>query len=125
MAGGTTSVLDQQSIMVLTDVSNLTHEDIFNLLTNNGAMKGIHQEGNNLYVSFTYAKGGTLTLGGSNTGNGILKMLNSNGAEIGRWDNSGISLNNGKVRFDASGNATVMSLTAYGSLICYENYTIS
>ena len=45
---------------VVIDVDALTHEEIFNLLTNDGAIKGIYKEGNQLYISFTYAKGGTL-----------------------------------------------------------------
>ena len=59
-AGGTTQMLDTQSAAVVLDVDALTHEEIFNLLTKNGEIKGIYQEGNQLYISFTYAKGGTL-----------------------------------------------------------------
>lgn len=40
------------------------------------AIKGIYKEGNQLYISFTYAKGGTLKLGGKNNGYGILEVLN-------------------------------------------------
>jgi hypothetical protein len=61
---------------VVIDVDALTHEEIFNLLTNDGAIKGIYKEGNQLYISFTYAKGGTLKLGGKNNGYGILEVLN-------------------------------------------------
>lgn len=77
-AGGTTNALDSQTVTTVVDVSALTHEDIFNLLTNNGEIKGIYQEGNQLYISFTYAKGGTLTLGGANNGNGVLQVLDAN-----------------------------------------------
>ena len=35
-------------------------------------------------------KGGTLALGGKNNTNGILSVLDKNGKEVGRWDNSGI-----------------------------------
>lgn len=37
-------------------------------------------------------KGGTLTLGGTDNKNGILSVLDKNGKEVGRWDNSGITL---------------------------------
>ena len=37
-------------------------------------------------------KGGTLTLGGTNNDNGILRILNSNNEEVGRWDKDGITL---------------------------------
>lgn len=37
-------------------------------------------------------KGGTLTLGGADNNNGVLSVLDKNGKEVGRWDNSGITL---------------------------------
>ena len=55
-AGGLTTPLDMQSIPIVIDVDNLTHEQIFNLLTNNGAMKGIYQSGGQLYVNGTYIR---------------------------------------------------------------------
>lgn len=53
---------------------------------------------------------GLLTLGGTNNTNGNMRVLNSNGVQIGKWDKDGIE---------------AINMTAYGSLICYENYTIS
>lgn len=87
-ADGTTNQLDMQSVPVVIDVDALTHEEIFNLLTNNGSMKGIYKEGNQLYISFTYAKGGTLKLGGPNNGYGIFEVYDANGNIITRIDNS-------------------------------------
>ena len=52
-ADGTTNQLDMQSVPVVIDVDALTHEEIFNLLTNNGSVKGVYKEGNQLYFSFT------------------------------------------------------------------------
>lgn len=95
-AGGTTQMLDTQSAAVVLDVDALTHEEIFNLLTKNGEIKGIYQEGNQLYISFTYAKGGALTLGGSGNGNGTLKILNASGAQVGYIDNTGVHFNQGE-----------------------------
>lgn len=43
-------------------------------------------------ITFDWAKGGTLTLGGADNNNGILSVLDKNGKEVGRWDNSGITL---------------------------------
>ena len=34
----------------------LTHEDIFNLLTDDGRIKGIYKEGNQLYINATYIR---------------------------------------------------------------------
>lgn len=76
-ADGTTNQLDMQSAPVVIDVDALTHEEIFDLLTNNGSIKGIYKEGNQLYISFTYAKGGTLKLGGPNNGYGTFEVYDA------------------------------------------------
>lgn len=60
-AGGLTTPLDMQSIPIVIDVDNLTHEQIFDLLTNNGAMKGIYQSGGQLYINGTYIRSLILT----------------------------------------------------------------
>ena len=87
-AGGNNNQLDIQTIPILIDVDALTHEEIFNLLTNNGFMKAIYKEGNQLYISFTYAKGGTLKLGGPNNGYGTFEVYDANGNIIAQIDNS-------------------------------------
>ena len=74
-SGGTTTLMDMQSVAVAVDVASLTQEQVFNILTNGGEVKGIYKEGNQLYISFTYAKGGELVLGGVANGYGILKIL--------------------------------------------------
>lgn len=73
-----------------------TSSDIFNMLTNNGAMKGMYMENGELYFSFTYAHGGTLKLGGSNNGNGLLSILDASGAQVGYIDNTGVHFNQGE-----------------------------
>ena len=84
-AGGFTEVLDIETIPVAIDVDALTHEEIFNLLTNDGAWQGIYRGSDGkLYINFTYARGGTLNLGGkANTyGNGQMHVYNANDNEI-------------------------------------------
>lgn len=84
-AGGFTQVLDIETIPVAIDVDALTHEDIFNLLTNDGAWQGIYRGSDGkLYINFTYARGGTLNLGGkANTyGNGQMHVYDANDNEI-------------------------------------------
>lgn len=76
-SGGTTTALDVQDCAILVDVDALTQEEIFNALTNNGEVKGIYKEGNQLYISFTYAKGGRLALGGKNNSYGTLEILDN------------------------------------------------
>lgn len=84
-AGGFSQVLDIETIPVAIDVDALTHEDIFNLLTNDGAWQGIYRGSDGkLYINFTYARGGTLNLGGkANTyGNGQMYVYDANDNEI-------------------------------------------
>ena len=73
-----------------------TSSDIFNMLTNNGAMKGMYMKNGELYFSFTYAQGGTLKLGGANNGNGLLSILNASGTQVGYIDNTGVHFNQGE-----------------------------
>ena len=87
-AGGFSQPLDSQSMAVVIDVDALTHEEIFNLLTNNGAIKGIYKEGNQLYMLFTYAKGGTLKLGGPNNGYGTFEVYDASGNVICKINNT-------------------------------------
>ena len=84
-AGGFSQVLDIETIPVAIDVDALTHEDIFNLLTNDGVWQGIYRGSDGkLYINFTYARGGTLNLGGkANTyGNGQMHVYDANDNEI-------------------------------------------
>lgn len=90
-------LVGQKTIPVLVDIANLSHEQVFNLLTLDGQLKGIYKEGNQLYISFTYAKGGTLKLGGKSNGNGVLEMLDADGENIGKWDNNGLLLYKGEI----------------------------
>lgn len=87
-AGGFSQPLDSQSMAVVIDVDALTHEEIFNLLTNDGAIKGIYKEGNQLYISFTYAKGGILKLGGPNNGYGTFEVYDASGNVICKINNT-------------------------------------
>lgn len=89
-SGGMENVLDTQTVPILVDVSALTQEEVFNLLTNNGEVKGLYKEGNQLFISFSYAKGGQLTLGGTDNQNGTLEVLNAKGNVIGSIKNGGI-----------------------------------
>lgn len=89
-SGGMENVLDTQTVPILVDVSALTQEEVFNLLTNNGEVKGLYKEGNQLFISFSYAKGGQLTLGGNDNQNGTLEVLNAKGNVVGSIKNGGI-----------------------------------
>lgn len=96
-AGGFTEVLDIETIPVAIDVDALTHEEIFNLLTNDGAWQGIYRGSDGkLYINFTYSRGGILNLGGKNEtyGNGELHVYNMWDQEIVTVDTKGILVSN-------------------------------
>lgn len=96
-AGGFTQILDIETIPVAIDVEALTHEDIFNLLTNNGEWQGIYRgTDGKLYINFTYGRGGVLNLGGKATtyGNGELHVYNMWDQEIVTVDTRGILVSN-------------------------------
>ena len=87
---GTTNLLDMQSVAVVIDADNLTHEEIFDLLTNKGAVQGIYKEGNQLYINATYIKSGELILGGYNNTYGKFRLLDSNSKHVVNMDNEGL-----------------------------------
>lgn len=60
-AGGTKNALDMQGVAIVRDIDNLTQEEVFNILTNNGASQGIYMQDGNLYINGTYIKGGTIS----------------------------------------------------------------
>lgn len=90
--GGTTDMLDMQSVAVVIDVDNLTQTDIVNILSNNGAWKGLYYKNGQLYISFSAALGGELALGGANNGNGIQRIYDSYGNVIVTADTEGITV---------------------------------
>lgn len=59
-AGGTTTLMDMESVAVVTDVDALTHEEIFNLLTNNGADELFITINGHVYINATYIRSGIL-----------------------------------------------------------------
>lgn len=69
-----------------------TQEDIFNKLTNNGALKGIYMKDGILYINFDYAFGGTLKLGGCDNERGTIEILDANDKVVGSIDNGSFSV---------------------------------
>lgn len=60
-SGGTENALDMQGVAIVRDIDNLTQEEVFNILTNNGASQGIYMQDGKLYINGTYIKGGTIS----------------------------------------------------------------
>jgi len=93
-AGGTTDMLDMQSVAIVIDVEALTAEQIIDILTNKGEWKGLYYLNGHLYISFDAARGGTLLLGGENNGNGTQKVFDKNGVLVSTQDVNGYILYN-------------------------------
>lgn len=91
-SGGTTTLMDMQSVAVVIDIDNLTQEQIVSILTNDGAWKGLYYSNGRLYVSLDALLGGTVTLGGKNNGNGYLKIKDASNAVKGLIDRSGYTV---------------------------------
>lgn len=91
-----TTVIDYQTVEVVLDAEALTQEQVVNILTNNGAWKGLRYLNGHLYFSFDAARGGTLLLGGENNENGIQKVFDEDGNVIVTADARGVTLYNKK-----------------------------
>ena len=59
-SGGTTNALDMQGVSIVRDIDNLTQEDVFNILTNNGVVQGIYLQNGQLYINAEYIATGRL-----------------------------------------------------------------
>lgn len=89
-------LIDTQNISVVTDATALTQQEIVEILSDDGYWKGLYYLNGRLYISFDAALGGALTLGGENNGNGLLKIRDEEGKDIGFIDNTGVHFNQGE-----------------------------
>lgn len=116
-----TKLADYQTYPVAVDVASLTQEQIVDILSDDGKFKGLYYEkdesGNQtLYISFNAMKGGVISLGGTNNGNGQLKIYDADGNQISRLGYTGYVVLNKN-----TGNPMVSLNTA--GLRLYTDYT--
>lgn len=116
-----TKLADYQTYSVAVDVASLTQEQIVDILSDDGKFKGLYYEkdgsGNTtLYISFNAMKGGAISLGGTNNGNGQLKIYDADGNQISRLGYTGYVVLNKN-----TGNPMVSLNTA--GLRLYTDYT--
>ena len=98
----------------------------FSLNGMNGTFRNAWTIDGNLVADFIH--GGTLTLGGNGNANGILKILNASGGQIGKWDKDGISVSSGtiagptiKVGGNNNTNGILQVLNASGTVVVTLN----
>ena len=116
-----TKLADYQTFSVAVDVASLTQEQIVDILSDDGKFKGLYYEkdesGNQtLFISFNAMKGGIISLGGMNNGNGQLKIYDADGNQISRLGYTGYVVLNKN-----TGNPMVSLNTA--GLRLYTGYT--
>lgn len=116
-----TKLADYQTFSVAVDVASLTQEQIVDILSDGGKFKGLYygkdESGNTtLYISFNAMKGGVISLGGMNNGNGQLKIYDADGKQISRLGYTGYVVLNKN-----TGNPMVSLNTA--GLRLYTDYT--
>lgn len=130
-----TKLADYQTFSVAVDVASLTQEQIVDILSDDGKFKGLYYEkdesGNQtLFISFNAMKGGAISLGGTNNGNGQLKIYDADGNQISRLGYTGyvvlnkntgnpmVSLNTAGLRlytdYTDAGNYNALMLGKYG-----------
>lgn len=95
--------------------ADLDQAEIFARLTDNGALQGLYMSNGELYINASYIlagylnasriHGGTLSLGGSGNGNGILAVFDASGNQIGTFDKDGL-VTTGAVSLRAPGRAS-------------------
>lgn len=115
-SGGTTTLMDMQSVAVVIDVAALTQEQIVEILSNDGEFKGLYYLNGHLYISLDALLGNCATLGGKKNGNGYLKIKDANDTVKGLVDRSGYT-----VFTNYEENSTHMKYTG----ICFSNTGIN
>ena len=88
-------------------------------------------------IRFDWAQGGTLTLGGKNNINGVLRILDASGKEIGSWDKdgvhaegvfsnlingTGIKINDRRVEFYSDGKISAIMTAVSGGVIAFQAF---
>lgn len=124
-AGGTTTALDMQTVSLLIDVDNLSQEQIFNILTNNGQVQGVYLEQGKIYINASYIKSGTISadlikggvvrLGGS-SGNGYSSLEILDDSDVKK-----VELSDGKLKFYYDDNHANFMYVSGEGLKFYKN----
>lgn len=91
-SGATIDSIAQEKVNALDNELNSTQE-IFNRLTQNGALQGVYLENNQLYINASYIRSGSLSIGGqTQNADGMIEIFDKDGAQIGLLNKDGIDL---------------------------------
>ena len=106
-SGGTTNALDMQGVAIVRDIDNLTQEDVFNILTNNGVVQGIYLQNGQLYINAEYIATG--------------RLASADGSSY--WDLStgNMVIGNGTGQITVTGDIEATSLSAKDSIKIYNS----
>lgn len=106
-SGGTSNALDMQGVAIVRDIDNLTQEDVFNILTNNGVVQGIYLQNGQLYINAQYIATG--------------RLASADGSSY--WDlNTGnMVIGNGTGQITVAGDIEATSLSAKDSIKIYNS----
>lgn len=70
--------------------------------------------------NFNQGTGGTITLGGTANGNGVMQVLNASGGTVVIADNSGLTVNNGSITIKNTSGSTVIDSSGLNSLTNFQ-----
>ena len=88
-----TNLYDDEAISeaLLRTVSNIFYdENMFNILTHNGAIQGLFWDNGQVYANMNYLRSGTIKVGGNGNVNGLLEVYNASQTVTCRLNNTGL-----------------------------------
>lgn len=103
--------LDLQTVSVVRDVSSLSQDDVFNILTNNRTIDSINLVNGVLYINASYLASGVIR---SKSGNTYWNLENGGLLSIKEGE---INLGSGKFVVDSNGTLTATGATISGDII--------
>jgi len=104
MAAASAKVGNQTLAQYIGDNLGLTQTEVFNLLTNNGALQGLYMSNGQLYVNATYINTGSLNANLITTGSLNASLITTGTLDASLITAGKIQSRNGKVYFDLTNN---------------------
>lgn len=106
---------NERAATAIDTVNSLDQRKVFNLLTDNGRVKGLFTQDGQLFVNANYIKGGTIDA----TNVGITNLM-----KIGTDDNN-VSVKSGNIGFTVDGDSSALDISANGYSVGTKTFTNS